>query len=198
MLFEEASEKSALSDLRKASIKGMAATARIRGRDRVLSKQIWEDIYNNTANEGRKNFALQNLNELKTMDFEDRLTEEVRKFDSDFGRLPSDLEELVKHGYLKKVPKDHDEENFIISPKTKVVKSVALLNKFFSENIGFLNSRSKRFKNDYGRYSSTMSELKEYISHTSTLRKFPEHPLDEEYIYNPETGVVDYDKSFLK
>ncbi len=195
-LFEEASKRVS-SDFRKASFKGMAATARLKGGDRELSKKIWKDIYENTTNEGRKNFALQNLKELQTMDFEDRLTNLVQKFDSDFGRLPLNPQELVKKGYLKKVPKDHDDENFIIAPDIKAVKSIALAKRFLRENIGFLNSRSNRFKNEYGRYPSNMSELEEYISQTSTLRDYPKHPLGEDYIYNSETGEVDYDKSFL-
>lgn len=195
-LFEEASEKVS-TDFRKASLKGMAATARLRGGDRELSKKIWEEIYETTQNEGRKEFALQNLRELKTKDFEDRLSKLVRKFNSDFGRLPSNLEELVKHGYLKKVPKDHRGERFIIAPNIKAVKSIALVKKFFKENIGYLNSRSERFKTHYGRYPNSMSELKRDIKATSVTRDYPEHPLGEEYIYDPKTGVVDYDKSFL-
>lgn len=196
-LFEEASEKPGLSDFRRASIRGMAATALTRKGDRELSKQIWEYIYENNQSESRKNFALKNLKELNTMDFEDRLTNLVREFNSDFGRLPSSLNELAEKGYLKKIPKDHENERFVIAPEIKAVKSTTLLKKFFRENMGFLNSRSNRFKNQFDRYPQNMNELKYYIEKTSTLREYPEHPLGEEYIYNPETGVVDYDKSFL-
>lgn len=196
-LFQEASESPGLSDFRSASIRGMAASARAKSGDRELSKQIWEYIYENTSNEGRKEHALRKLKELNTKDFEDRLTELVRKFYADYGSLPNSLEEMVTYGYLKKVPKDHEGEKFIIAPEIKAVKSMALLKKYFRESIGFLNSRAARFKKQYERYPENVNELRLYINQTATLRKFPEHPLGEPYIYNSETGEVDYDKSFL-
>jgi len=197
-LFYEASEKPGMSDFRSSSIRGMAATARQRSGDRELSKKIWEDIYNNTSNEGRKNFAYRNLKELETQDFEDKLTVLLRKFDSENGRLPKNLGELVDTGYLKKVPKDHDEKEFIIVTSNKLVKSPTLASTFFNENLGFINARSKRFYGLNGRYAEDIDELRIFINETAGGREFPEHPLGEEYIYDSETGVVDYDKWFLQ
>ena len=197
-LFEEASTKPGLSAMRSGSFKGMAASARKRGGDRELSKKIWTDIYDNTTDEGRRNFALRNINELNTMDFEDKLTKLVQQFDLNKGRLPENLEELVKAGYLKKVPKDHGEEDFVIVRSNKTVKSPTLANSYFKENLGFINSRSRRFKGEFGRYAESIDELKFYMQQTAGMRGFPEHPLGEEYLYDTETGVVDYDKWFLQ
>ncbi len=197
-LFEEASRKPGLSELRSGSFRGMAATARQRGGDRELSKKIWIDIYDNTTDEGRRDFALRNLNELNTMDFEDKLSELVQQFDSDNGRLPYNLDELVNTGYLKKVPKDHGDEDFVIVRANKTVKSPTLASTFFNENLGFINSRSRRFNSEFGRYPANINELRLYMNETAGVRGFPEHPLGEEYIYDPETGVVDYDNWFLE
>jgi len=197
-LFHEASEKPGMSDFRSSSLRGMAATARQRSGDRELSKKIWEDIYNNTTNEGRKNFAFRNLKELETQDFEDKLTVLLRKFDSENGRLPKNLGELVDTGYLKKVPKDHDEKDFLIVSSNKLVKSPTLANTFFKENLGFINARSQRFYGINGRYAADIDELRIFMNESADARGFPEHPLGEEYIYNPETGEVDYDKWFLE
>ena len=193
-LFFEASEKSGLSDFRKASIRGMAASARLSGGDRKLSRKIWENIYNTTENPGRKKFALQNLNELSTKDLEDKLTEVARKYEEKIGIFPRKLNTLLDAGYLKKIPRDHADRNFIISQSNRTIKSVTLVERFFNENLGFINSRSERFKSEFKRYSINIEELKNYINTTSLSRGFPEHPLGEEYIYNPETGEVTYDE----
>lgn len=195
-LFEEASEKPGLSDFRRSSIKGMAASSSVKGGDRELSKIIWEDIYLNTTNESRKNFALQNLKELQTNDFEDKLTGLITTFSEDKNRLPNNLEELVSFGYLKKIPKDHNDKHFFIAPNIKAVKSSSLAEKYFRENLGYLNSRSQRYYKQKGHYAEDIDELRTYLE--PTLRGFPEHPLGEEYIYDPETGILEYDDYFLQ
>ena len=197
-LFEEAADKPQLTAFRSGSLRGMAATARQRGGDRELSKKIWTDIYDNTTDVGRRNFALRNINELNTMDFEDKLTQLVQQFDLNNGRLPANLEELVKAGYLKKVPKDHGDEDFVIVRSNKSVKSPTLADSYFKENLGFINSRSRRFKSEFGRYAENIDELRYYMQQTAGIRGFPEHPLGEEYLYDPETGKVDYDKWYLQ
>ena len=49
-LFDEASEKPGLSGFRRASLKGMAASAHNYGGNRALSKKIWREIYETTTN----------------------------------------------------------------------------------------------------------------------------------------------------
>jgi hypothetical protein len=70
-LFIEASEKPGLSENRKASFKGMAASALSKGGDRELARQIWLDIFVNSLDKGRREFALMNLNEMIDQDLED-------------------------------------------------------------------------------------------------------------------------------
>jgi len=195
-LFEEASNKPGLSDFRRSSLKGMAASARVKGGERELSKKIWEDIYLNTTNESRKNFALMNLKELKTKDFEDKLTELITTFAKNKNRLPNNLEELVAFGYLKKLPKDHNNKHFFIAPNLKAIRSSSLVKKYFKENLGYINSRSQRYHKQKGHYAEDLDELRIYLE--PTIRGFPEHPLDEEYIYDPVTGIVEYDDYFLQ
>jgi len=197
-LFEEASKKPGLGDMRSASFRGMAASARKRGGDRELAKQLWEYIYNNTKNEGRKNHALQNLNELNTKDFEDKLTDLSLKYEAEYGKFPENLEQLKNKGYLKKIPKDHEGEDFIIAKNIKVVRSKALAKKELDENIRFSSAKARRYKVIYGEYPQNIDELRKFFEEYSFFEEYREHPLGEEYIYDPETGVVDYDKWFLK
>ncbi len=125
-LFKEASEKPNLKEKRRASIKGMAASALDKGGNRELSKKIWQEIHDSTQNEGRRNFALLNLKELNTKDLEDKLTGFANKYEETYGSFPKNVEELLILKEVKKIPKDHEGLVFYIDPETKTVKSTAL------------------------------------------------------------------------
>ena len=90
-LFNEASEKPSLSDVRRATIKGMAASAQSKGGNRELSRAIWKIIYETTTNEKRREFALKNIKVLDTMDTEDRLTEALREYIGRYNQIPTSL-----------------------------------------------------------------------------------------------------------
>ncbi len=190
-LFREASEKPGLSPLRKASMNGMAASAHAKGGNRELSKKIWEIIYETSPSKGRRNFALRNMKEIDTMAVEDRLTEALNEYISIYKKLPSTPEELVTSGILKKgIPESPVGGKFIIAPKIKSVKSSVISKQQIKQDLGFLNAKSLRFKNDYGEYPRDIGELKEYIEF-QTSGDVPVHPLGEEYILDPETGKVE-------
>lgn len=196
-LFEEASEKPDLGKVRRASMKGMAANARLKGGQRGMAKKIWKYIYETNQSEGRKNYALKNLKELDAMDIQDSLTDLYKKYYLEQNRYPKNINELVRSGYLKTLPIDYGGNNFIIAPKANKIKSITLTKNKLEENIAYLNAKVNKYKRDYDINPESMEVLRNYINKTALLRKFPEHPLGEDYIYDPETGVVDYDKSFL-
>ena len=188
-LFNEASEKPGLSPIRRASIKGMAASAHTYGGNRELSKKIWREIYETTPNEGRKNFAFRNLQELNTMDMEDRLTEALREYVERYNELPKNLEALKDAGIVKQLPKEPLGGKFIIVAKLKAVKSSTLADQQLNQNLAFLSSRIQKFKKEHGRYPKDLDEVKEFIEKDSTAQ-FPANPLGEDYAYNPENGVI--------
>lgn len=188
-LFNEASEKPGLSGFRRASLKGMAASAHNYGGNRALSKKIWREIYESTTNEGRRAFALRNLAELNTMDMEDGLTEALREYIKRYNEEPKTLSDLEHTGILDQIPREPLGGEFIIASKLKAVKSSTLVAQQLKQNLGFLGSRIQRFKKIYERYPKDIAELKDFIDQ-DTVRQFPPHPLGEEYAYNPETGVI--------
>jgi len=188
-LFDEASEKPGLSPFRRASIKGMAASAHTYGGNRELSKKIWREIYETTPNEGRRNFALRNLKELETMDMEDRLTEALRQYIKRYNEIPTSLNALRDAGIVKQIPREPLGGKFIIVSKIKAVKSSTLVDQQIRQNLGFLATRIQMFKKLYGRHPKDLNELREFIKEDTT-KEFPPNPLGEEYVYNPETGVV--------
>ncbi len=197
MLFEDASDTPGLSNFRSSSIKGMAAALRLKGGERELSRNIWEYIYTTSTNEGRKSFALDNINELNTMDFEGRLTAVADKYKNKYHKYPSSMEILVETGYLKKIPKDHGGDDFFITKELNAIKSKTLTKRILDENIRYLFARSRRYESSYGKYPENFLELKQFIVDYGN-REYPEHPLGEEYIYDPVTGIVEYDDYFLQ
>jgi tetratricopeptide (TPR) repeat protein len=188
-LFKEASDKPGLSDLRRAYLKGMAASAIKKGGNRDLSRQIWEYIYEETPDEGRKNFALLNIKELETMDMEDALTGALREYLNQYKKFPSSLEELKSTGILEEIPKEPLGGDFIIVKKLKEVKSSTFINQKLRVNPAYLSSRAKKFRKFFGRFPEDLDELKKFIEER-TSGEFPPHPLGDEYSYNPETGIV--------
>jgi len=188
-LFEEASEKESLSEMRKASLKGMAALALSKTGNLELSKKIWTYIYKTSSIEGRKEHALSNLKEIETMEHENRLTGALRSYYDDKKSLPNKIEGLVDSGYIKNVPEDPFGGKFLIQFDSKKVVSSKLAMKKHKFGIGLLNSRSKKFKKHYNRYAKDLNELKEFVN-KSPFNKYPENPYGREFVYNSKTGQV--------
>lgn len=190
-LFREAAEKPGVSPLRKASLKGMAASAHVRGGNNELSRKIWEILYETSPSEGRRDFALRNIEQIDTMTLEEELTESLREYKKRHGRLPSSLEELASSGYVKgQMPEAPVGGGFVIAAGIEAVKSIELAKRKMREDITFLNAKAARYKNLYGDYPRNPDELKRFIE-LETTADFPVHPLGGEYIYDPESGKVE-------
>jgi tetratricopeptide (TPR) repeat protein len=189
-LFKEASEKPGISPLRRASMKGMAASAHARGGNNELSRKIWEIIYETSPSGGRREFALRNINEIDTMALEDRLTESLKEYVKRYGRLPSSPEDMARSGVVRGIPEAPVGGKFILALKIEAIKSSELSKRKIQEDISFLNAKSARYKKLYGDYPRSLDELRKFIE-LETTADFPAHPLGEEYIYDPETGKVE-------
>lgn len=188
-LFKEASDKPGLSERRRSSIKGMAAAALAKRGNRDLSREIWRYLYEHAPDEGRKEHALLNIRELDTMDMEDALTGALREYLNRYGRFPSNLGELKSAGMIKEIPKEPFGGEFVIVKKLKEVKSSTFINQKLRVNPAYLTSKAYRFKSLFGKFPKDLGELRKYIEERTT-GDFPPHPLGEQYIYNPETGIV--------
>jgi hypothetical protein len=189
-LFREASEKPGISQLRKASMKGMAASAHARGGNNELSRKIWEIVYETSPSEGRREFALRNIKEIDTMTLEVKLTESLREYVKRYGKLPSSPEDMIRSGIIKGgIPEAPSGGEFIIAPRIEAVKNSELSKRKVREDIAYLNAKAARYKSLYGDYPKSLDELREFIE-LETSADFPAHPLGEEYIYDPETGEV--------
>ncbi|MGQ0793640.1 MAG: tetratricopeptide repeat protein [Deltaproteobacteria bacterium] len=190
-LFDEASKKPGLSDFRRASLKGMAASAHSKTGSREVSRRLWGEIYENTQSEGRRLFALERLKELAVMDDEDRLTGALAKYIKTYGATPSDIEALKGAGFIDKIPKEILGGRFIIAETLPAVKSSTLAERQIKADLTFLNAKSRRFKLGNKRFPVDWDELRRFIE-SETTGDFPAyHPLGGIYAYNPETGVIE-------
>lgn len=197
-LFRESADKPGLSDFRSASIRGMAAAALSRGGERDMAKKIWQYIYQTTDNEGRREFALRNLEEIETKEKEDELTKVLREYIENAGSIPDDISVLKDAGYLDSIPKDHEGKEFIISKKLRSVKSPTILKRDLEASSGFYTAKAHRYRTEYGHYPDNFAELKEYILENEMFQQYKPHPFGGEYEYDPDTGRVTYDESILE
>lgn len=133
-LFMEASEKPGLSKKRKLSLKGMSASALRDSGNNDLAISIWKDIYKNSTSEARKKFALLNIKELNTRKLENKLTEFANLYEKVYGNFPENINDLLILKEVKKLPKDHEGQNFYIDQETKTVKSPTLNKRLLTSN----------------------------------------------------------------
>jgi TPR repeat protein len=190
-LFREAAETPGLSKSRQASVKGMAAAALAKGGNRDLSKEIWQIIYETSPSEGRRSFALRNLQEIETGEMEDELTAALLEYQKQYGKLPGSVKELAAAGYVEGgIPEAPIGGEFVIAPEIDSVRNTELASRKLKEALAFLNSKAARFRKIYGEYPRDLNELKDFIK-TETTGVFPDHPMGQEYIYNPESGKIE-------
>ena len=190
-LFREASEKPGVSPLRKSSLKGMAASAHVKGGNNELSRKIWEIVFETSPSEERREFALGRIGEIDTMSLEEKLTQSLREYKKRYGRLPSSLHDLAGSGIVKgQIPEAPVGGGFIIAAKLEAVKSIELSKRKVREDIALLNAKAARYKSLYGDYPRNSDELRQFIE-LETTADFPVHPLGGEYIYDPNTGKVE-------
>jgi len=187
-LFNKAADN-VTSELRKTSLKGMAALALTKSGNLELSSQIWTYIYKTSTDEARKEFALNNLKELKTIQIEKALTKALKNYYADTKMIPVNLVVLVNQGYISKIPSDPLGSHFIILDNILEVKSSKLAANKYEYAVNMLNALSNRFRRLYGRYPKDLDELKFYVSN-SPLHDYPENPYGKEYHYNNINGTI--------
>ena len=74
--------------------------------DRVTAREIWHAIEDEAANDMTRQLAERNLKNIDLDEMEETLTDGVQRFSAKEGRVPANWEELVRTGYLAKIPKD--------------------------------------------------------------------------------------------
>lgn len=107
----------------KRVLKRMAAAMLERKGSLEVAWEYWREIYNTAKTEGERIAAKRHLYKIKARLDISFLQRAIQKFKKKFGRNPASLEELVKKGIVKKIPKDLNGEEYLYDPSTGEVRA---------------------------------------------------------------------------
>lgn len=105
-------------------VERLRANAIFKKGDLRTSWETWLDIYKKAPDERTKKIASNHLFNVKAAIDSAALEDAAAKYREHFGRLPADLETLLRTGFLREVPKDMDGEDYLYDPATGKVKTV--------------------------------------------------------------------------
>lgn len=94
------------------------ANAAFRSQDLDMAWKTWLDVFQTATDERIKKIASNHLYQVKAAVDMGRIKDAVRKFKDKFRRLPMNLGQLVKAGFLSDVPKDLDGQDYIYDPRS--------------------------------------------------------------------------------
>jgi tetratricopeptide (TPR) repeat protein len=105
-------------------VERLRANAIFKKGDLRTSWETWLDIYRKAPDERTKKIASNHLYNVKATIDAAAIEDAAAKYRERFGRLPADLETLVRTGLLPEVPKDMDGAEYLYDPATGKVKTV--------------------------------------------------------------------------
>jgi tetratricopeptide (TPR) repeat protein len=104
-------------------VRRLYADAIFKSMDYQRAWQTWLEIYETAKEERVKKIASNHLYNIKaTIDIH-RINEALEKFKERYGRLPMELPQLVKAGFLDSLPQDLDGREYIYDSQTGEVKT---------------------------------------------------------------------------
>jgi tetratricopeptide (TPR) repeat protein len=104
-------------------VERLRANAIYKKGDLKTSWETWLDIFKRAPDERTKKIASNHLYDVKATIDGAALEEAAAKYRERFGRLPADLEVLVRAGFLREVPKDLDGKDYLYDTATGKVKT---------------------------------------------------------------------------
>ena len=99
------------------------AAAAFKAMDLETAYKNWLEIYQTAEDERVKKIAYNHLYRTKTTIDKIKLKKAIEKYKKKYRRLPMNLNQLVRAGILKEIPKDLDGNDYIYNPHTGEVKS---------------------------------------------------------------------------
>jgi len=94
------------------------AHAAFKSSDYQTAWKDWLNIYENAPNERTKKIASNHLYNIKATIDKIELEKALNAYKEKFGHYPEDLFRLVQAGYIRNVPKDLDNNDYIYDPET--------------------------------------------------------------------------------
>jgi tetratricopeptide (TPR) repeat protein len=104
-------------------VERLRANAIYKKGDLKTSWETWLDIFKRAPDERTKKIASNHLYNVKATIDRAALEEAASKYREGHGRLPPDLEALVRAGFLREVPKDLDGKDYFYDPATGKVRT---------------------------------------------------------------------------
>lgn len=104
-------------------VERLRANAIYKKGDLKTSWDTWLDIFKRAPDERTKKIASNHLYDVKATIDGAALEEAAAKYRERFGRLPADLEVLVRAGFIREVPKDLDGKDYLYDAATGKVKT---------------------------------------------------------------------------
>ena len=104
-------------------VERLRANAIFKKGDLKTSWETWLDIYKRAPDERTKEIASNHLYNVKATIDQTALEDAAAKYRDRFGRLPADLDALVRAGLLGAIPKDLDGKDYLYDPATGKVKT---------------------------------------------------------------------------
>jgi tetratricopeptide (TPR) repeat protein len=107
-------------------VKRLYANALYKQSDLKSAWETWLEIYNTAKDDRIRKIANNHLYQVKSAADTKALAEAVGKFKERTNRLPQNLEELRRAGFIAAVPKDLDNKDYLYNPTTGEVKAPSL------------------------------------------------------------------------
>jgi tetratricopeptide (TPR) repeat protein len=102
--------------------KRLYASTAFKSMDYKTSWQTWLEVYQTAEDERIKKIASNHLYQVKASIDIRFIEEAIQKFKARFSRNPMELSQLVRAGFLKSLPKDFDDQDYLYDPRTGEVK----------------------------------------------------------------------------
>ncbi len=96
----------------------LRANAIFKKGDLKTSWDTWLEIYNTAPDERTKKIAGNHLYNIKQTIDTDLLEDAVKRFEERYGRLPVTLEDLVRSGFIRELPRDLDGKDYVYDTVT--------------------------------------------------------------------------------
>ena len=100
----------------------ISVNAVFKAMDYERALQTWLEIYKTAKEDRIKKIASNHIYQVKAAIDIQNIKQAIEKFKKRFGRLPMDLSQLVKAGFLNTLPKDLDGKDYLYDSQSGEVK----------------------------------------------------------------------------
>jgi len=107
----------------------LADNASFKMMDYEAALQSWLEIYRTATDERIKKIAANHLYNVRASRDIQLIKDSIHLYSEKFGHRPLDLDQLVREGYLNRVPKDMDEKDYLYNPQTGEVRTETIWSK---------------------------------------------------------------------